>query len=56
MEIMGTVLRDTIFEENWIIRTVPMILNRPHDPVGTDYTDFTDSFYLQIILKAVKSV
>ena len=22
---MGTVLRDTIFEENWIIRTVPMI-------------------------------
>lgn len=24
--IMGTVLRDTIFSENWIIRTVPMIL------------------------------
>lgn len=24
--IMGTVLRDTIFFENWIIRTVPMIL------------------------------
>ena len=24
--IMGTVLRDTIFPENWIIRTVPMIL------------------------------
>ena len=23
---MGTVLRDTIFSENWIIRTVPMIL------------------------------
>ena len=24
--IMGTVLRDTIFSENWIIRTVPMVL------------------------------
>ena len=29
-KIMGTVLRDTIFFENWIIRTVPMILFTIH--------------------------